>query len=169
MPSWRRAGTNSSGCFSTPTVMAVRSSRYSTGFEDSAAQAPSSASMKNTGTLCIRMHRSIPGRELEPINQLFRHGIIFHMTKRYRHRLGNFLRILPLLAAFWSGPQSVFAEEIATADHVVVHKAQRKLYLYHGTQLLGEYRVALGLSPVGQKERERDFRTPEGRYFLSRR
>jgi murein L,D-transpeptidase YafK len=91
------------------------------------------------------------------------------MTKRHRHRLGNFLRILPLLAAFWSVPQVVFAEEMAAADHVVVHKAQRKLYLYHGTQLLGEYRVALGLSPVGQKERERDFRTPEGRYYLSRR
>ena len=115
------------------------------------------------------MHRSIPGRELEPINQLFLHGIIFHMTKRYWHRLGNFLRILPLLAAFWSVPQAVCAEDIAAADHVVVHKAQRKLYLYHGTQLLGEYRVALGLSPVGQKERERDFRTPEGRYYLSRR
>jgi murein L,D-transpeptidase YafK len=91
------------------------------------------------------------------------------MTKRYRCLLGRLLRILPLLAALWSVPQAVFAEEIAAADHVVVHKGQRKLYLYHGTQLLGEYRVALGLSPVGQKERERDFRTPEGRYYLSRR
>ena len=39
----------------------------------------------------------------------------------------------------------------------------------NGEHLLGEYRVALGLSPVGQKERERDFRTPEGHYFLARR
>jgi len=61
------------------------------------------------------------------------------------------------------------ASEIAPADHVVVHKAERKLYLYNGSRLLGEYKVALGLSPVGTKEREHDFRTPEGRYFLARR
>jgi murein L,D-transpeptidase YafK len=61
------------------------------------------------------------------------------------------------------------ADEIAVADRVVVHKAEHKLYLYSGSELVGEYRVALGLSPVGQKERERDFRTPEGRYFLARR
>jgi murein L,D-transpeptidase YafK len=61
------------------------------------------------------------------------------------------------------------AAEIVAADHVVVHKAQRKLALYSGNRLLGEYKVALGLNPVGSKERERDFRTPEGRYYLSRR
>jgi murein L,D-transpeptidase YafK len=55
------------------------------------------------------------------------------------------------------------------ADHVVVHKSEHKLYLYSGERLLGVYKVALGLSPVGQKERERDFKTPEGRYFLARR
>ena len=61
------------------------------------------------------------------------------------------------------------ATEITAADHVVVHKAEHKLYLYDGDRLLGEYKVALGLSPVGTKEREHDFRTPEGRYFLARR
>ncbi len=55
------------------------------------------------------------------------------------------------------------------ADHVVVHKSERKLYLYNGSTLLGAYNVALGLNPVGSKEREHDFRTPEGRYFLARR
>ena len=61
------------------------------------------------------------------------------------------------------------ASEIGPADHVVVHKGEHKLYLYSGSRLLGEYKVALGLSPVGTKEREHDFRTPEGRYFLARR
>jgi murein L,D-transpeptidase YafK len=70
-------------------------------------------------------------------------------------------------AVGWVRPS--LAEDIAAADRVVVHKAEHKLYLYSGDQLLGVYRVALGLSPVGQKERERDFRTPEGRYFLARR
>jgi murein L,D-transpeptidase YafK len=64
---------------------------------------------------------------------------------------------------------SFSAEDIAAADRVEVHKSARKLYLYRGQQLLGEYKVALGLEPVGHKERQRDFRTPEGRYFLARR
>jgi murein L,D-transpeptidase YafK len=83
-------------------------------------------------------------------------------------------------AAFWAcvvlaigaaaaRPLKAKAEEIAIADHVVVHKAERKLYLYSGNRMLGAYKVALGLNPVGQKEREHDFRTPEGRYYLARR
>ena len=74
-----------------------------------------------------------------------------------------------LTASGAAGPETVAAEEIAAADHVVVHKSEHKLYLYSGNRLLGEYKVALGLAPVGQKEREHDFRTPEGRYYLARR
>ena len=65
--------------------------------------------------------------------------------------------------------QSASAEDIAAADRVVVRKAEHRLYLYSGSRLLGEYKVQLGLSPTGQKEREHDFRTPEGRYYLARR
>jgi murein L,D-transpeptidase YafK len=61
------------------------------------------------------------------------------------------------------------AEELVPADHVVVHKAERKLFLYRGAQMLGSYHIALGLNPTGPKEHERDYRTPEGRYYLSRR
>ena len=61
------------------------------------------------------------------------------------------------------------SSESELADRVVVHKSEHKLYLYNGEHLMGVYKVALGLSPVGQKERERDFRTPEGHYYLARR
>ena len=74
-----------------------------------------------------------------------------------------------LLIAGGAGPLAGVADEVAAADHIVVQKAQHKLYLYSGDRLLGEYKVALGLSPVGQKEREHDFRTPKGRYYLARR
>jgi murein L,D-transpeptidase YafK len=94
-------------------------------------------------------------------------------------RFGRATAVSLLLLALWVGSNAVvgpvfakdaaWAQDIAAADRVEVHKAARKLYLYRGHQLLGEYKVALGLSPVGQKERERDFRTPEGRYFLARR
>ena len=55
------------------------------------------------------------------------------------------------------------------ANHIVVHKAERRLYLMQGSYVLRTYRIALGLNPVGQKERAGDSRTPEGRYYLTRR
>ena len=61
------------------------------------------------------------------------------------------------------------AEELTPADRVVVRKAERKLYLYRGGELLGSYRISLGLNPVGHKERENDYRTPEGHYELAAR
>jgi murein L,D-transpeptidase YafK len=88
-----------------------------------------------------------------------------HISERIRPALFS-----ALLLAFSGAPgSSARAEELVAADHVVVHKAERKLYLYRGPQLLGSYRIALGLNPTGAKERERDYRTPEGRYYLSRR
>jgi len=55
------------------------------------------------------------------------------------------------------------------ADRVVVHKAERRLQLLSGGNVLREYHIALGLNPVGHKERSGDFRTPEGSYLLTRR
>jgi murein L,D-transpeptidase YafK len=54
-------------------------------------------------------------------------------------------------------------------DRVVVHKSERRLLLMHGGNIVRSYHVALGLSPVGQKERSGDFRTPEGTYRLEKR
>jgi len=55
------------------------------------------------------------------------------------------------------------------ADKVVVRKGERRLYLLRQDQVIAEYPVHLGLNPYGPKEREGDFRTPEGVYTLSRR
>jgi murein L,D-transpeptidase YafK len=60
-------------------------------------------------------------------------------------------------------------DELPAADRVVVRKAQRKLLLMRGDTILKTYRIALGLNPVGHKERAGDFRTPEGTYRLTRR
>ena len=56
-----------------------------------------------------------------------------------------------------------------TADRIVVKKGERKLYLLRSRQVIAEYPVKLGLNPYGHKEREGDFRTPEGTYQLVRR
>jgi murein L,D-transpeptidase YafK len=54
-------------------------------------------------------------------------------------------------------------------DRIIVHKAGRKMELYREGALVASYRVSLGLAPSGQKQREGDFRTPEGSYRLTRR
>ncbi len=55
------------------------------------------------------------------------------------------------------------------ADHVVVHKAERRMDLMRGPLVLRTYHIALGMYPQGPKEREGDSRTPEGRYYLTKR
>ncbi len=55
------------------------------------------------------------------------------------------------------------------ADRVVVDKSARQLLLLQGDAVLRSYDIALGLAPKGHKQREGDFRTPEGDYFLTRR
>ena len=60
-------------------------------------------------------------------------------------------------------------ENLPVVDKVVVHKADRKLELLRGSTVVRTYKVALGLNPVGTKERSGDFRTPEGTYRLVRR
>lgn len=60
-------------------------------------------------------------------------------------------------------------DPLPQADLIVVRKSERRLYLMRRGEVLRSYRVALGLNPVGHKERSGDFRTPEGRYRIERR
>jgi murein L,D-transpeptidase YafK len=55
------------------------------------------------------------------------------------------------------------------ADYVLVDKSERKLYLFKAGRVLREFDVSLGLVPNGPKQREGDFRTPEGKYRLDMR
>jgi murein L,D-transpeptidase YafK len=61
------------------------------------------------------------------------------------------------------------AGDFPVADRVVVEKASRKLHLLKDGKPLRTFRIALGMQPVGDKQREGDFRTPEGTYLLDRR
>jgi murein L,D-transpeptidase YafK len=55
------------------------------------------------------------------------------------------------------------------ADKILVVKSERKLYLLKAGRVLRAFDVSLGLVPVGPKQREGDFRTPEGLYRLEAR
>ena len=49
---------------------------------------------------------------------------------------------------------------------IVVKKSQRQLLLFSGGKLARTYRIGLGLSPVGDKVRAGDRRTPEGEFYI---
>jgi murein L,D-transpeptidase YafK len=67
----------------------------------------------------------------------------------------------------WQG--GLHAAEFPTADRVVIEKAKRKLHLMREGEPFRTFDIALGLRPVGDKQREGDFKTPEGRYRLDLR
>ncbi|MGB7267942.1 MAG: L,D-transpeptidase family protein [Albidovulum sp.] len=50
---------------------------------------------------------------------------------------------------------------------VVIHKAERRMYLLHGNEVLTDYKIGLGGNPVGAKQFEGDMKTPEGAYRIS--
>jgi murein L,D-transpeptidase YafK len=58
------------------------------------------------------------------------------------------------------------ASQYERADRVLVLKSERKLHLLRAGRILKTFDVALGLVPEGHKQREGDFRTPEGVYYL---
>ena len=74
------------------------------------------------------------------------------------------------LTIFWTICTFLFAAFPAFAieriDLVRVDKSERRLHLIGGGKILRSYSIALGGDPVGQKHREGDERTPEGRYTL---
>jgi L,D-transpeptidase catalytic domain len=79
----------------------------------------------------------------------------------------------PGAAAAPSGPPvaagPALSADYAPADKVLVLKSERVLRLLNRGRTVAEYPVRLGLNPRGHKQREGDFRTPEGVYSLSRR
>ena len=61
------------------------------------------------------------------------------------------------------------ADDFPIADKVVIKKEERKLHLMKDGEAFRTFDIALGIRPLGDKESEGDFRTPEGRYLLDTR
>ena len=66
-------------------------------------------------------------------------------------------------------PGLIQASEFPVADKVVIEKGARQLHLLRGGNAFRTFKIALGIRPVGDKKKEGDFRTPEGRYLLDHR
>ena len=54
-------------------------------------------------------------------------------------------------------------------DLILVEKSARRMTLFQNGQPVRTYSIALGFSPTGDKSREGDGRTPEGRFTINRR
>ena len=87
------------------------------------------------------------------------------MVGRWR-KLGKMGALLLAILAlpYWQG--GLQAGEFPVADKVVVDKSSRKLHLLKSGVAFRTFQIALGIRPIGDKEHEGDFKTPEGRYLL---
>jgi hypothetical protein len=80
----------------------------------------------------------------------------------------------PIAAAAAAAPAPATERRFTAADipiplrdpHLRVRKAARALDVLSGDALLATFHVGLGGSPVGDKEREGDGKTPEGRFYV---
>ena len=88
-------------------------------------------------------------------------------TDRNRAAAGTISSLAAILLAAFIATGN--AAEFPVADLVIVEKAERKLHLVRDGEAFRTFRIALGIRPVGDKTREGDFRTPEGRYVLDSR
>jgi len=52
------------------------------------------------------------------------------------------------------------------ADKIVINKSKRELILLKRGRVIRTYRIALGRTPVGPKQKEGDGKTPEGSYEI---
>ena len=73
--------------------------------------------------------------------------------------------LLPLLLL----PGLSFGSDFPVADEVIIDKSDRALYLLNKGKIFRTFKIALGIVPDGDKEKEGDFKTPEGRYLLDMR
>ena len=81
--------------------------------------------------------------------------------------MSRILTTLFLLALLTPGP--LLAGEFPVADEVLIVKSDRELHLLNGGKIFRTFKIALGMSPEGDKSMEGDFKTPEGRYLLDMR
>jgi murein L,D-transpeptidase YafK len=73
-----------------------------------------------------------------------------------------------LVAAAFLVQSGAMADE-APVDRIVVEKLQRRMNLMSGDRVVRSYGIALGSAPEGDKQREGDGKTPEGKYVIAGR
>ncbi|NCF72155.1 MAG: L,D-transpeptidase family protein [Gammaproteobacteria bacterium] len=76
---------------------------------------------------------------------------------------------LLLLSLVLLAPTLLQAGDFPVADEVIIEKSARELHLLNNGKIFRTFKIALGIRPEGDKKKEGDFKTPEGRYLLDLR
>lgn len=83
--------------------------------------------------------------------------------------VGLFLTLTIFLAAF-AADQFAVSESPDLPEmnepRILVTKSARKLVIFDGEKLIKSYDIALGFTPMGDKEVEGDGKTPEGEFYI---
>ncbi|MDH3440033.1 MAG: L,D-transpeptidase family protein [Gammaproteobacteria bacterium] len=77
--------------------------------------------------------------------------------------------LIAFVSAGIAGISPAAAADFPIADKVLVEKGKRTLHLLKNGVPFRTFKIALGLEPDGDKEREGDQKTPEGLYMLDAR
>lgn len=71
------------------------------------------------------------------------------------------------VALFNADVKADFNGKLPQIDYILIEKSKRTMGVYHDKKLLKTYKIALGRSPKGRKERQGDCKTPEGLYAIN--
>jgi murein L,D-transpeptidase YafK len=52
-------------------------------------------------------------------------------------------------------------------DKIIVYKSKRELSTYANGSLIKTFKISIGKNSIGKKEFKDDYKTPEGKYFIS--
>ncbi len=91
------------------------------------------------------------------------------MKVRTRMTLPNFFCRALIVPGLIAIPLISQAGEFPAAEKIVVEKEKRKLHLIKAEEIFRTFDIVLGIAPIGDKESEGDFKTPEGTYKLDTR
>jgi len=90
-------------------------------------------------------------------------------------RIFSALVLLCILAAgaalIWLRPQPLppALPPLVQVERIVIEKAARRMRVFQDGMPVRDYRIALGSAPYGDKLRQGDGRTPEGRFRINRK
>lgn len=82
------------------------------------------------------------------------------------NRILQSLLILSNLTLFAACSEELHLKS-SSVDHILVEKSKRRMLLYCGNNVVKTYKIALGKNPIGHKEKQGDFKTPEGIYKIT--
>jgi len=91
------------------------------------------------------------------------------MQRKKRAGWSGIMLFSVVLTAASIVPSTALAGDFPLADKVLIEKEKRKLHLMRDGKAFRTFDIALGAIPVGDKNEEGDFKTPEGAYSLDAR